>query len=67
MFRGTIAFFCSDNLGSQFIGGFKEGSKAHRVSRECMGTQAQILICVSAKKVSSIVLYHYGPHLMNTH
>jgi hypothetical protein len=56
MFRGTIAFFCGDNLGSQFIGGFKEGSRAHRVCRECMDTQIQISICVSVKKVASIVL-----------
>jgi hypothetical protein len=56
MFRGTIAFFCGDNLGSQFIGGFKEGSRAHRVCRECMGTQIQISICVSVKKVTSSVL-----------
>lgn len=36
-FQGTIAFFSGDNLGSQFIGGFKEGSQAHRKCRECMG------------------------------
>ena len=24
-FQGTVAFLCRDNLGFQFIGGFKEG------------------------------------------
>ena len=36
--RGTIAFVCSDNLGSQLIGGFKEGANARHRCRHCMGS-----------------------------
>jgi hypothetical protein len=31
-----------DNLGSQLLGGFKEGSQAHRKCRECMGLAEKI-------------------------
>ena len=31
-----------DNLGSQLIGGFKEGSGAHLKCRHCMGTTEEI-------------------------
>jgi hypothetical protein len=34
---GTIIYFSRDNLGSQLIGGFKEGSGAHLKCRHCMG------------------------------
>lgn len=34
---GTIAFVSGDNLGSQLIGGFKEGAGAHLKCRHCMG------------------------------
>ena len=46
-YRGQLLFFCGDNLGSQFIGGFKEGSQAHRPCRECMGDKNQIKTHVS--------------------
>ena len=54
-FQGTVAFFCGDNLGSQFIGGFKEGSQSHRPCRECMGDQNQIKTFVSIFKPPIII------------
>ena len=44
---GTIAFVSGDNLGSQLVGGFKEGSGAHLKCRHCMGTTVEIKSCVS--------------------
>ena len=41
-FAGSIAFFSGDNLGSQLIGGFKEGSDAALKCRHCMGTSDAI-------------------------
>lgn len=46
-FRGTIAYVSADNLGAQFIGGFKQGSKPHRKCRVCMGTEEEITNHVS--------------------
>ena len=40
--RGTIAYFSADNLGAQYVGGFKQGSKAHRKCRECMAKDEEI-------------------------
>ncbi|KAG1704000.1 Protein disulfide-isomerase A4 [Nymphon striatum] len=36
-FRGSIAYCSGDNLGSQLLGGFKQGSQSHRRCRVCMG------------------------------
>jgi hypothetical protein len=36
-FQGTVTYFSGDNLGSQLIGGFKEGSGANLKCRHCMG------------------------------
>ena len=33
---GAIATVCADNLGSCALGGFKEGSTAHRFCRQCL-------------------------------
>ena len=44
---GTISFVSGDNLGSQLIGGFKEGSGAHKKCRHCMGTTDAIKSMVS--------------------
>ncbi|XP_028417218.1 uncharacterized protein LOC114543833 [Dendronephthya gigantea] len=41
-FRGSIGYISGDNLGSQLLGGFKEGSQAYRKCRECMGIDEQI-------------------------
>ena len=41
-FRGTITYISGDNLGSQQIGGFKEGSQAYRKCRECIATADEI-------------------------
>ena len=50
-FRGTIAYISGDNLGSQQIGGFKEGSQAYRKCRECMATadelQSHVCTCIA--------------------
>jgi len=40
--RGTIAFISGDNLGSQLIGGFKEGAGARLKCRHCMGSANDI-------------------------
>ena len=45
-FRGTIGYCSGDNLGSQALGGFKEGSRAHRPCRDCMGNTEEIKINV---------------------
>lgn len=39
---GTIAFVSGDNLGSQLVGGFKEGAGARLKCRHCMGTATDI-------------------------
>ena len=39
--------FSGDNLGSQLIGGFKEGPGAHLKCRHCMGTAEEIKHMVS--------------------
>ena len=41
-FHGTIAYFSADNLGAQYIGGFKQGSQSHRKCRECMASNDEI-------------------------
>ena len=41
-FSGTIAFLSGDNLGSQLIGGFKEGPGAHLKCRHFMGNSNDI-------------------------
>ena len=41
-FCGTIAYFSADNLGAQYIGGFKQGSQSHRKCRECMASNDEI-------------------------
>lgn len=40
--RGTIAYFSADNLGAQYVGGYKQGSQAHRKCRECMARNEEI-------------------------
>lgn len=45
-FAGTIAYVSGDNLGSQQIGGFKQGSQSHRKCRVCMGSTLEICQCV---------------------
>ena len=42
VFRGTIAYFSGDNLGSQLIGGFKQGAQSHRQCRVCMATAEEL-------------------------
>ena len=41
-FTGSIAFVSGDNLGSQLVGGFKEGSGAFLKCRHCMGNKDDI-------------------------
>jgi hypothetical protein len=40
--QGTIAYFSAHSLGAQYVGGFKQGSKAHRKCRECMAKDEEI-------------------------
>lgn len=47
---GTIAFICADNLGANALGGFKEGSFAHRGCRHCMITSSDMPTTVSIMK-----------------
>ncbi len=44
VFRGTVAVVSADNLGSNALGGFKEGSTAHRPCRQCMGTLEEMKV-----------------------
>lgn len=39
---GTITVVAADNLASNLLDGFKEGSTAHRVCRHCDATPSQI-------------------------
>lgn len=52
-FAGTIAYVSGDNLGSQLVGGFKQGSQSHRKCRVCMGTGAEISKCVCIRNFIS--------------
>lgn len=42
IFQGTIALASADNFGANALGGFKEGSTAHRPCRQCLGTMEEI-------------------------
>ena len=39
---GTVAAIAADNLASNALGGFKEGSTANRGCRQCMATPDEI-------------------------
>ncbi|XP_044173356.1 uncharacterized protein LOC122957349 [Acropora millepora] len=41
-FRGSVAFCSGDNLGSQLLGGYKQGSQSYRKCRECMGNSEEL-------------------------
>ena len=41
-FRGTIAYVSADNLGAQYIGGFKQESQSYRKCCECMANNDEI-------------------------
>ena len=45
-FAGTIAYISGDNLGSQYLGGLKQGSQSHRKCRVCMGNATEITMYV---------------------
>ena len=45
-FAGTIGYISGDNLGSQYLGGFKQGSQSYRKCRVCMGNGTEITECV---------------------
>ena len=38
-FRGSVAFCSGDNLGSQLLGGYKQGSQSYR---KCMGNSEEL-------------------------
>jgi hypothetical protein len=62
-FRGTIAVVSADNLASCALGGFKEGSTAHRGCRHCMATPDEISSKVSNNyedilSVNTITVYY---------
>lgn len=59
-FAGTIAFISGDNLGSQLVGGFKEGPGAFLKCRHCMGNENEIKIMVS-KHVCILCLIFINP------
>ena len=46
---GTVAAIAADNLASNALGGFKEGSTAHRGCRQCMATPDDISTKVRLK------------------
>lgn len=39
---GTLCLLPADNLASNVLGGFKEGSTAHRGCRQCLATPSEI-------------------------
>lgn len=47
MFRGSVICCLGDNLGSQAMGGFKEGGGAMRCCRQCMVIHEDIRKVVS--------------------
>ena len=44
---GTLTVVSADNLASNALGGFKEGSRAHRYCRQCLGTDDETRVKVS--------------------
>ena len=56
-YQGTVIYFSADNLGAQFIGGYKEGSQAHRKCRDCMGSEEEIQNFVSQNFVMVVANY----------
>ena len=56
--RGTVTLVSGDNLGSHFIGGYKQLSSAHRKCRFCMAVDTCIGEHVSVKPCLH-VLYMY--------
>ena len=56
--RGTIATFAGDNLGSQLMGGFKEGGTALRPCRVCMATSHDIREKVNHNLIRTHVKIH---------
>lgn len=57
-FSGTIAFVSGDNLGSQLIGGFKEGPGAHLKCRHCMGNSSDIKRMVIKPRSHRLFIIH---------
>ena len=55
-FRETISYVSGDNVGSKFMGVFKEGSQAHRKCRECMGISEDICTHVCTTWVCNYTL-----------
>ena len=54
---GTIASICGDNLGSNALGGFKEGSTAKRGCRHCNATPTDF-----RQKVCVVVTTYHLQH-----
>lgn len=55
---GTVTFFSGDNLDSQLVGGFKEGSGAHLKCRHCMGSSEDV-----KTKVGKTCMFMYIRHM----
>ena len=58
---GTISVVPADNLASNVLGGFKEGSTAHRGCRHCLATPVQI---ASFFDESLLELRNHTDHLL---
>lgn len=53
-FAGTITYVSGDNLGSQAVGGFKEGSGANLKCRHCMG-ETDGIKCKVCKNINDCI------------
>ena len=67
--RGTIAFVSGDNLGSQLIGGFKEGAGARLKCRHCMGSAVDIQtkVSYSVAFIIIVIINHWIQGLKDRH
>ena len=55
--RGTVTLVSGDNLGSNYIGGFKQMSSALRKCRFCMAVASDMCEKVSGEYVTHNILY----------
>ena len=66
---GTITIVSADNLASNALGGFKEGSTAHRGCRQCLATRSEMKTVFSESQLNLRSPEDYSAkcdHLENT-
>ena len=56
LYYGTLALVSADNPASSALGGFKEGSSAHRHCRQCLGTSQETTTEVTTNSNSPVYI-----------